>query len=258
MDYQKHYDKLIIRAQCRILGGYVEKHHIIPICIGGNNDLDNIVQLTAREHYVAHQLLIKIYPRHYGLIHAAMLMCVNSYKNIGRSKNRYYGWIKELHSKNISNNQKGSGNSQYGKCWIYSDELKESKTIPKQNLNQWLQLGYKKGRKIIFGVIKLCKKCGQEICKRPDICQKHQMINTLITFFNFDSNKIGTDKFYDEYNRIVELLKFEYFTNRLSTVEITKKYKITSVPRLDNIFRSLGIQHRSHSEATKNYLNRNR
>jgi hypothetical protein len=39
---------------------YVEKHHIIPKSLGGGNK-DNLVYLTAREHFIAHMLLSKMY-----------------------------------------------------------------------------------------------------------------------------------------------------------------------------------------------------
>lgn len=39
---------------------YTEKHHILPRSLGGTNDLDNLVHLTGREHFVAHRLLVKI------------------------------------------------------------------------------------------------------------------------------------------------------------------------------------------------------
>lgn len=41
--------------------GSVETHHIIPKSEGGSNKKDNLVNLTAREHYVCHRLLAKIY-----------------------------------------------------------------------------------------------------------------------------------------------------------------------------------------------------
>jgi hypothetical protein len=40
--------------------GYCEKHHILPKCLGGSNDKLNLVQLTAREHFICHLLLVKI------------------------------------------------------------------------------------------------------------------------------------------------------------------------------------------------------
>ena len=51
MDYQKIYDQIIERAKNRQLEGYKEKHHIIPKCVGGTNDKENLVELTAREHF---------------------------------------------------------------------------------------------------------------------------------------------------------------------------------------------------------------
>lgn len=46
----------ITKADC-----YVEQHHIIPRSEGGLDEPDNLVNLTAREHYIAHLLLAKIY-----------------------------------------------------------------------------------------------------------------------------------------------------------------------------------------------------
>lgn len=39
---------------------YIEKHHIIPRCLGGTDDKSNLVEFTYREHYIAHYLLYKI------------------------------------------------------------------------------------------------------------------------------------------------------------------------------------------------------
>ena len=53
-------------------------------------------------------------------------------------------------SKANSIRQRGENNSNYGKCWIYNEELKENKTIKKEDLNTWLEKGWRKGRKIKF------------------------------------------------------------------------------------------------------------
>lgn len=47
-------------------------------------------------------------------------------------------------------NQRGSGNSQYGTVWIYNEELKQSKKIKKEELEKYLSLGWKKGRKMAW------------------------------------------------------------------------------------------------------------
>lgn len=67
-------------------------------------------------------------------------------------------WSGKLHSedtkKKIGNksaiHQKGSGNSQYGKIWIYNIELKQSIKISKDSLPEYLSNGWIRGRKIKF------------------------------------------------------------------------------------------------------------
>lgn len=66
MNYQRIYDAIIENAKPRGLDkrkleGYFEKHHVIPKCLGGLNEDSNYVLLTAREHYLCHWLLVKIY-----------------------------------------------------------------------------------------------------------------------------------------------------------------------------------------------------
>jgi hypothetical protein len=60
--YTNWYNSIINRAKNRVLpdGCYTESHHIIPKSLGGNNRKDNIVKLTAREHFVCHWLLTKM------------------------------------------------------------------------------------------------------------------------------------------------------------------------------------------------------
>ena len=93
MNYEKHYNLLINRAKTRSISGYTEKHHIIPKCMGGNDDASNLVELTAEEHYIAHLLLVKMYPNKGKLIYAANMMTVDAHG--GRSTNKRYKWVKE-------------------------------------------------------------------------------------------------------------------------------------------------------------------
>lgn len=61
MNYEHLYDDIIQRGCGRPLDPsvYYEKHHIIPKSFGGSNDVQNLVWLTAKEHFVAHHLLWK-------------------------------------------------------------------------------------------------------------------------------------------------------------------------------------------------------
>ena len=59
--YTKWYNQIISQALVRTnITEYSEKHHIIPKSLGGNNRKDNLVRLTAREHFVCHRLLTKM------------------------------------------------------------------------------------------------------------------------------------------------------------------------------------------------------
>ena len=49
---------------------YHERHHIIPKCMGGTNDEENLVDLFAREHFLAHKLLAQENPDNNSLVYA--------------------------------------------------------------------------------------------------------------------------------------------------------------------------------------------
>lgn len=58
--YSQCYYNIIDRAKSRDLEGYAEIHHIIPRSLGRTDSPDNLVRLTAREHYICHLLLPKM------------------------------------------------------------------------------------------------------------------------------------------------------------------------------------------------------
>ena len=99
MNYSRIYDNLIKKGVDRQLskstpGLYLERHHIIPKCMGGSNVENNLVYLTGAEHFVAHQLLAKIYPNNDKVIYAAHMMTIGADSKHKRT-NKEYGWIRE-------------------------------------------------------------------------------------------------------------------------------------------------------------------
>jgi hypothetical protein len=100
MNYQKIYNDLIDRSIHRIINGCVEHHHIIPRCLGGTDDKNNIARLTPEEHFLAHQLLVKIYPNNKKLLFAAQMMTFHSTHN--RVNNKMFGWLKRRLSEIMS------------------------------------------------------------------------------------------------------------------------------------------------------------
>lgn len=142
MNYTKHYNNLIVRSKNRTLDGYKEKHHIIPKCMGGTDDPSNIAILTPEEHFVAHQLLVKMYPGNSKLIFAAHMMTVNSQLN--KRTNKEYGWLKQRRAEEMSKKMKGKTawnkgicgeeSPRFGKKMSEETRQKQSESRKKYNL----------------------------------------------------------------------------------------------------------------------------
>ena len=64
--------KNILETRGRFACGdeYHERHHIVPRCLGGTDDEENLIDLFAREHFEAHRLLALENPDNNGLTYA--------------------------------------------------------------------------------------------------------------------------------------------------------------------------------------------
>lgn len=63
MNYQNLYVNLLIKhgTEDKPLIGYYERHHIVPLSLGGDDTAYNLVYLSGRAHFIAHWLLYKIH-----------------------------------------------------------------------------------------------------------------------------------------------------------------------------------------------------
>lgn len=62
MNYRKVYDLIVEKYRDQKKIKFVtEEHHIIPRSLGGGDEKINLVHLPYREHFVCHQLLVKIH-----------------------------------------------------------------------------------------------------------------------------------------------------------------------------------------------------
>lgn len=90
MNYQAHYNSLINKSpKMKPAGQYTERHRIIPGNMGGEYTYDNCVYLSPEEHFVAHQLLARIYKGNKSVEHAAFMMSTQA-----RYGAKQYGWLK--------------------------------------------------------------------------------------------------------------------------------------------------------------------
>lgn len=90
-----------------------ERHHIIPKCMGGNNNTENLIDLYAGEHYMAHKLLALENPDERGLQIAWLNM--STVKNSNHKRDivismEEFEEIRKACSRALS----GKGNPMYG------------------------------------------------------------------------------------------------------------------------------------------------
>lgn len=130
--YNIWYEKLIQNAKTRSKPhGYTERHHIIPRSLGGTNDKNNLVDLTAREHYIAHLLLWKMKfssISNHNKMTMALHVMVNGSGNIKQARSYLVpARLYEAHRKELrillKEKLAGPGNPFYGKT--HTDETKQ-------------------------------------------------------------------------------------------------------------------------------------
>lgn len=152
MDYTKIYQSLIERGLQRSSLDQYEIHHIVPRCMGGKDDDSNLVKLTPEEHYVAHQLLTKIYPNNKSLIKAAQMMVPN------RPSNKLYGWVRRRFAEAQSEAQLGIKNSQHGTIWINNRD--SERKIPR---SEDIPEGWFPGRKLRPKKVKIYRRAPKKL-----------------------------------------------------------------------------------------------
>jgi hypothetical protein len=131
MNYKKIYNELCSRAKSenriKNKGTYYEAHHIIPKSHGGDGLVGqykwhpNVVLLTAREHFVAHKLLLKIYPDSKKLKFAFNGMCNQNAPNQQRDykvTSKDYELAKTLFIESFS----GENHHLHGQGWKQAGE----------------------------------------------------------------------------------------------------------------------------------------
>lgn len=127
--YTKWYNQITDRARNRTMEGYTERHHIKPRSLSGTDDVDNLVELTAREHFICHWLLVKMTTGedHYKMLNALRMMRAEKpgqqrYETAITS--RVYESIKQEYAQLQSVLRSGKGNGFYGKT--HTEEARQA------------------------------------------------------------------------------------------------------------------------------------
>lgn len=182
MNYQKIHDAIIERAKSRKLEGYKERHHIIPRAMGGTNDKENLVELTAKEHFLIHKLLYKMYPDNDKLFFAYRMMSISKSPDQKREyhiTSREFEDIRKQAALAISINNKGNIPWNKGKTGIYSRDTLNSISLTLQGNIPW-----NKGKTGVYSeeTINKMKKSASEkqISAENEKSRREKIRNTLL------------------------------------------------------------------------------
>lgn len=111
MDYHRIYREFIAdRKNKPVPIGYTERHHILPKSFGGSDDAENLIDLTADDHFFAHLLLAKA---HGGKMGSALFLLVTAAKENWRNRyraRRAYGLARRIAVQGLSENWSGDRN----------------------------------------------------------------------------------------------------------------------------------------------------
>lgn len=107
--YTKWYYSIVAKAAVRVnLEGYYEKHHIVPKSLGGTDDDSNLVNLTPKEHFICHRLLVKMTEGKAKKSMAFAIWQMSSRRNkVSKNRHKPTGQVYEMLKKQLSDACKG-------------------------------------------------------------------------------------------------------------------------------------------------------
>lgn len=110
---------------------YHERHHIVPRCMGGTDEEDNLIDLYAREHFIAHKLLSEENPENDSLSYAWTMMAFVKDKN----QERYELTQEEYEEARIKQSEMAS--KRFTELWCNDEYRKRvSEAHKRENLSE--------------------------------------------------------------------------------------------------------------------------
>jgi hypothetical protein len=185
MNYQKIYDKIIdnARKSNRIKNQeiFYEDHHILPKCLGGNNNKINRVLLTPKEHFICHKLLTFIFTNNRKIICAFHRMSTSKKYHIS---SRDYDYAKNIFSRSMM----GDLNPSKNKCVV--EKIRIGNIGKKRSLESKINYSNsKKGHVVSEETIRKIKVTKQDI----KLSDQHKINISVGLKMAYENNKIVKD-----------------------------------------------------------------
>jgi hypothetical protein len=137
--YTKAYFNIVENAKTKKYTGYTENHHILPKSLGGTNEKNNLIRLSAREHFICHKLLMKMVTgdARYKMVEAFSYFSNNSKRKLVFNSRQ----IEELRSANaVASSKRNKGNEFYKYRKPADDNLKKLRAKNASN-SRWVNNG---------------------------------------------------------------------------------------------------------------------
>lgn len=217
------------RKEAKSLLSYVERHHVIPKSMGGTNDQNNLVWLTAEEHLTVHLLLPKMVSEEHN-IRKMTLAAVRMANPQSKTQKRIIGdnlipeiaAIREeaalLHSKFMSTRNKGEGNPFYGKRHTDETKRKQAAASASRVMTDQMRVNYSQGRKTFYETYP---------DKKPSKEKNPRFISTVFEWQNINTGEII------HATRLEMTSRFPELKSNISQV-ITGKYKHAKGWKINN------------------------
>jgi hypothetical protein len=272
MNYKRIYNKIIENRRINPLNEneYGEKHHVTPRSLGGEDTSDNLIRLSAKEHFICHALLAEMYEEGsnewYKMNHAFMMMKCSTIHQQRYFNSRLYELKRKDFSTVMSESQSGKGNSQYGKVWMYHLDMEDTVKVSKSLIEEYEKLGYVRGRFNVHSVGSKYRNNHKLTHHERKLLEREREVTEHTTkdgvYFNkYRRNKIKEifdidldDNFHANVDKLRYLLDTLYNEEKLSTIQIGNKFgKSDETIRL--YLKLFKIKRRSLSESLKTYCN---
>lgn len=160
----EYLDKMLEIISCPDISGKTEKHHILPVSVGGDNSESNIIDISVKQHFYVHYYLTLCSQ---GILKAKMTYAFrmmaftrDQWKSINEEEldsiAEYYkrmveaGCFKNNYErtdaikKKISNTLKEKA-KRIKPCWVNNGEIE--KYVPAEEAEKLIKEGWLKGRK---------------------------------------------------------------------------------------------------------------